>query len=425
MKESEQHEKRNFVVFAVNQILMRFGWTLKSESVVMPAFLDAYTKSGVIRGLMPLILRIGQSVPQFLIAHRVTQMPRKKGVFLFTAFGITIPWLALGLVLGVTRWPSHVIVIVFLGLYTLHWFIFGGNVLAYGTLQGKLIRPERRGRLLAYSNIIGSILSIALVLLVMPRWLSDGSAHYGALFGTTGLCFGLAASVGLYFREHPSPLPQQSPPFFKSLVSGILLLRDDRNFRRYGVFVLLFYSMWPLFPHYAVFGKRTLGLVSAHLVTAVIAQSVVCALGSGIMGVIADRRGNRLVLRLLTLINFCIPLLAIGISRLPVGARFYFLVFALLGFTPVSSRIITNYTLEISPQESHPQYLGVMSLFQALPLLFSPLLGLLIEKFSFEAVFVSCCALILLAFLLTFRLVEPRFSHTPESLDDRRLSGVE
>ena len=43
------------------------------------------------------------------------------------------------------------------------------------------------------------------------------------------------------------------------------------------------------------------------------------------------------------------------------------LSFALMGFTPVSARIVTNYTLEIAPQEKHPQYLGVMSLFPGDP----------------------------------------------------------
>ena len=58
---------------------MRLGWMFKSESVVIPAFIDVYTSSGTIRGLLPLILRIGQSLPQFLVAQRVAQMPKKQG----------------------------------------------------------------------------------------------------------------------------------------------------------------------------------------------------------------------------------------------------------------------------------------------------------------------------------------------------------
>lgn len=70
--------KRNLIVFGLNQILMRLGWMFKAESVVIPAFIDTYTSSGTIRGLLPLILRIGQGLPQFLIAQRVARMPKKQ-----------------------------------------------------------------------------------------------------------------------------------------------------------------------------------------------------------------------------------------------------------------------------------------------------------------------------------------------------------
>ena len=52
-----------------------------------------------------------------------------------------------------------------------------------------------------------------------------------------------------------------------------------------------------------------------------------------------------------------------------------------------------------------------MSLFQAIPLFVSPLIGALIEEFAFEPVFIGCGVLVLLGFLLTFRLAEPRFTN--------------
>ncbi|MCZ6677394.1 MAG: MFS transporter [Candidatus Poribacteria bacterium] len=410
MKESRQYEKRNFAVFAANQIFMRLGWIFKTESVIMPGFIDTQTSSDVVRGFLPLVSRIGQSVPQFLIARRLAQMPRKKVLFTLSAFGGMIPWLILAFILGFARWSSSVIVAVFLALYTLHWLTFGCNTLALGTLQGKLIRAERRGSLMAYSNIIGCTLAIVAAFFAMARWLQDDNTNYAWIFGATGLFFGLAAGVSLYFKEHPSPPPQQHPPFLKFLGSGLMLVRYDRDFRRLSIVLLLFYMSWPLFPHYTIFGKRTLGLVSGDFVTLVIVQNAVSGLGSWIMGHIADRRGNRVVMRAVIFIMACVPLLAVGISRLSFGAQIYWLVYACLGFTPVSGRIIVNYILEIAPQEKHPQYLAVMSLLQAVPLCGSPLLGLLIEKSAFEPVFIGGSAIIILSALLTFRLVEPRFS---------------
>ncbi len=409
LKEPYPHEKRNLIVFALNQIVMRLGWMFKSESVVIPAFIDVYTSSGTIRGLLPLILRIGQSLPQFLIAQRVAQMPTKQVFFIFTSFGFAIPWFILSAILNLTHWSANVIVVVFLVLCTLHWLAVGCNHLATGTLQGKLISPEKRGRLLAYSNIIGCTLSIGVAFYLLPRWLSASTPRYAVLFGATAISFGVAASVSFWFKELPSQ-PERTAPFFKFLGEALLLLRDDRNFRRFATVILLFYSIWPLFPHYTVFGQRTLGLAPSGFVVLIVAQNASNALGAGVMGNIADRSGNRFVLRLLILISAFMPLLAVGISRMPSGANLYWIIFALMGFTPVSARIVINYTLEIAPQEKHPQYLGVMSLFQAIPLFVSPLIGALIEKLAFEPVFISCSVLVLLGFLLTFRLDEPRFN---------------
>ena len=410
-KEVEQHEKRNLIVFAANQIFMRLGWIFKTESVVMPGFLDVYTLSGVIRGFLPLISRIGQSIPQILIAHRVAKMPRKRIVFILSAFGITLPWLVLAFTLEFGRWSNKTIVAIFLTLYGLHWLTYGSNVLANGTLQGKLIRPKRRGRLLAYASLIGCTLAIIIVWLVMPRWVSGDSANYAWIFGTTGMFFALAACASLFFREPPDDHSPQTVPFLKYLSSGLMLLRYDRNFRILAIVLMLFYTGWPIFPHYTIFGKRTLGLVSRNFVTLLVAQNTVSGLGALVMGNIADRHGNRIVLRVLIFVAACVPLLAVGLSRLPMGAHWYWLVYACLGFTPVSGRILTNYTLEISPQEKHPQYLGLLSVLQTVPLLGSPVVGLLIDRFSFESVFIVCSVLVFCGALLTFRLVEPRFSH--------------
>lgn len=409
-KTAQPHEKRNFIVFVVNQIFVRIGWIFKTETVVMPGFLDTHTPSGVIRGFLPLIARVGQSLPQFLIAHQVSKMPRKQAVFIGSAFGIMLPWLTLALTLGLTDFAGNVIVGFFLASYAMHWLMLGCNMLANGTLQGKLIRAERRGRILAYGNTIGCMLAIAAFWLVVPYWLREGNTNYAWIFGTTGGFFGLAAYAGLYFREPPDATVQESSPLLKFLGSGLMLVRRDRDFRRLAVVILLFYVVWLLFPHYTVFGMRRLGLAPGNFFTLIAVQNTINALSSGVMGNLADRRGNRFVLRMLIFIGALAPLVAIFISRLAIGADLYWIVYAFLGFIPVSNRVVINYTLEISPQEKHPQYLGVMSLFQALPLCASPLLGLLIDRLSFEPVFVFCSLITLWAVFLTFRLNEPRFA---------------
>ena len=222
-KEAYPHEKRNLIVFALNQIVMRLGWMFKSESVVIPAFIDVYTSSGTIRGLLPLILRIGQSLPQFLIAQRITRMPKQQGFFIFTGFGFAIPWFVLSSILSLTHWSGSIVVAIFLVLCTLHWLMVGCNHLANGTIQGKLISPEKRGRLLAYSNIIGCTLAIGIAIYLLPRWLSENNPRYEVLFGATAIAFGVAASVSFGFKELPSR-PQSTCAFFSISRRGTPLI---------------------------------------------------------------------------------------------------------------------------------------------------------------------------------------------------------
>ena len=411
---SQPHEKHNFIVFVVNQVLVRIGWIFKNETAIIPRFLELHSPSGVIRGFLPLIFGIGQSLPLFLIAHPVSKMTRKKGVFVLSAFGTALPWFVLALILGWTDYAGRVIVGFFLVSHTLSWLMLGCNRLAIGVLQGKLIRVDQRGRLLAYDNSIGCLLAVAAFWLVMPHWLREGNTNYAWIFGTAGGFFGLAACASFYFRETPDWYSWESagssgpPSLSKFLSSGLMLVRYDRNFRILAAVIVLFHLAWLLFPHYTVFGMRRLGLAPANFFIIISVQNVVTAFGSWAMGNLADRRGNRLVLRILVFIGVIAPLAAIAISRLPMGADFYWFVFAFLGFFPASNRVVMNYTLEIAPRAKHSQYLGVINLIQACSLFASPLIGLLIDRLSFEPVFISGAVLALSAGLLTFRLTEPR-----------------
>jgi MFS family permease len=69
---------------------------------------------------------------------------------------------------------------------------------------------------------------------------------------------------------------------------------------------------------------------------------------------------------------------------------------------------LSDYTLEVSPQEDHPQYLGTMNLAISAPILFSVPAGWLMDRLGFQPVFVAVTALLVLGWLCTFALSEPR-----------------
>src|SRR5260221_4950733 len=102
--EHAPHERRNFWTLVIYQVILRAGWIFKTESVVMPHAADALDSTGLARSWLPLLNRLGQSVPPVLAARRIKNLPKKQRAFMITTaamtlcfFGMTGLWLVPGL----------------------------------------------------------------------------------------------------------------------------------------------------------------------------------------------------------------------------------------------------------------------------------------------------------------------------------------
>ena len=194
------------------------------------------------------------------------------------------------------------------------------------------------------------------------------------------------------------------------------VLRRDANFRRLAVVAMMFGTSMMLFPHYQPLARERLDLRLDMLMWWVIVQNAGTALFSLMAGPLADWRGNRVVLRLVMLGIVCVPILAIALAHAPAaGKSLYSLVFLAVGMTPVVLKTMNNYTLEICEPADHPRYLSTLGLCAAAPLLFSPLVGLLVDVTNFETVFFGTSVLLLFGWLMTFSLTEPRHHVTTPS----------
>ncbi len=413
-KAARDVDRRNFWILALHHIVLRVGWIFKTETVIMPGFLDALGVGGAVRGCLPVLNRIGQSVPQFLFARRVRRMPVQKWSLVAVSLGQGLPWLALGAI--VWRWPElhrgwHAS--AFLVIYFIFNVTFGNWALLSGTIQGKLIPIDRRGRLLGASNFWGCTLAAGAAALWLGDWLELGFAGYSIIFAVTGVAFVLAGVLAIGFVEPAVQPTEPDAGLARFLGEARRHVAADRNFRRLLAVVALFHMVLILFPHYIAFARVRLGAGSDWFVLWVVVQNLMNGCGSALVGPLSDRRGNRLALSLLTTVAAATPVVAIWLAHLPTpltawGQPVYGLVFLLLGFTPITQRIIVNYALEIAPPTEHAIYLGTVQLVQAFPLFFSPILGWLIDATSFEVVFVAGSATILAGGILAHGLAEPR-----------------
>jgi predicted MFS family arabinose efflux permease len=308
--------------------------------------------------------------------------------------------------------------LLFLLLYATFFSVTGMNQLAAHTLQGKLIRPERRGRLLTTSVVVGASSAILAAWLLMPRWLALPDGGFGWLFGVPALMFMISATTALFLCERPDDFEAPSAKFASHFREAWRILVVDPDFRRLAIVAALFGGSFMMFPHYQALGRERLGLDLTNLMLWVCTQNVATTLASVLVGPLADRYGNRTALQVAILSAACAPLAALVIGQLDpaLGSRLYWLVFLPIGATPISITLMINYTLEITTREHHPRYVSTVGMCLAAPVIVgAPLVGGLVEVAGFDMVFLGGTLVVGLSGMLTFRLIEPRHRRRDEN----------
>jgi MFS family permease len=402
---------RNFALLALYQVFMRIGWIFKTESIIMPAVLDTLSNAtGWMRGALPLLNRFGQSIAPLLAVAIIRRAPRKKWCCVVVIIIMSLTFVGMAAIWYVPAWTkSAAAPVLFLSLYGLFFICLGINQVSQFTLQGKIIPVTRRGRLLSVANGFGSAGAVLCALLFLPMWLRETEGDFDYLFSFTALLFACAAFVMAMIQE-PADVPSQQHEH-KTSALGLAwrALQKNKAFRRLALVALLFGTSAIIFPHYQALAGQNFGTDMRRLIGWVIIQNIGTGIFSIPLGMLADRFGTRLVLRI-TLFGVClIPPTALWISTWTAGGETaYSLVFMLIGLSPVALRTFNDYTLEVSPQAEHPQYLSTINLCISAPILVALPAGWLIDRIGFQPVFVAITILLCIGWLLTFGLSEPR-----------------
>ncbi len=413
-------ERRNFTVLTIQNLVLRVGWIFKTESVIMPAFLDVISGSHWVRGFLPILARFGQSIPPLLTADRLRTSSIKKYSLVLTSFGMAVPFLLLSFIWANLENKQQIevkqqvwLTVGFLILYTLFFSATGMNQLAFGTLQGKLIRANRRGRLMGISGICGSIAAVIAAVLYLKPWLAlPNHAGYTYVFLFNGAAFFVAGVVSCFCLEFPDKVQEQAPmKFLKPFIDAWRIYSDDASFRKAANVAMLFICSLLIFPHYQAMGREKLGTDNSDLINWVIVQNISAGISGLLLGMIADRLGNRFAIRIAVFTASTTPLLVIFLASdmIPNARDWYWITFMLLGLTPVIMKTILNYTLELVQPQQHSLYLSTMSVCFAIPFVLSIPVGILIELFPFQYVFAAVSGLVITGGVLTFWMVEPRF----------------
>ena len=408
-------EPRNIACLVTYQVVARVGWIFKTETVIMPAVLDACIDSGLLRGLLPVLNRAGNSLFPLLIARAVARQPTVRWLLALTTTGLAGCFLLLAMI-----WSPFVgshpqlLAVCFLVIYAVFSVINGCNQLLVATLQGRLITAGHRGRVLLLSVTIGSVLAITAAVIALGPWLNQPNGFH-LIFTATGGFFLLAAVVPAFFDE---PALRSATGGRTQVVPGgtnlLSLLKQDPAVVRLALVAAGFSAVLMLFPHYQAYARVQFGTGSGSLLTWVIAQNVATGLASLVVGPLADRRGNRLVL--IGLIGCCsvTPLVVVGLAAVPPqgAADWFWLAYLPLGLNPIALRIFSNYALELAPTVARqPRYVSLIGAALAVPFIFAPLIGWSIDRVGAPPIFLAGAVVIGLATVVAIGLPEPRRGH--------------
>ncbi len=404
--------KGNFLKVAAFQIILRTGWIFKTESIVMPAVMDSIAGAGWLRGILPVLNRFGQSIPPLLAAGWVTQAPFKKRILSGATMVMGASFLFLAMIWFWTGGEASWLPLAFLTIYGVFFVAVGILNLVLSTLIGKVVRTDRRGRLMLCANIGGASCAVVCAWFLLRQWITPENGSFTNIFAFAGGAFLIAGFLSLFLNESPDDLKQEAFSVKRVFQSAFSILKSDHNFRLLAIIGALFGLSLTLFPHYQALGRERLQVGLDSLVPWLIAQNLGVACFSLPAGWLADRFGNRLVLRLLLCGLSIAPVLALVLSAQGEAAQGLFIwVFVLLGLTPVTFRTFSNYTLELADRDQQPRYLSTLSLCIAVPtMLISSLLGLAIDYIGFQPVFILVVACLISAWFLTIGLREPRYS---------------
>ena len=100
--ETDPAHSTNFCLSLFYYCSLRIGWIFKTESIVMPAVLDVIGGNALIAGFLPMLNRLGQSVPPFLASDLVRGAGRKKWIVVGSSLTMGGCFMALSLMWHLT-----------------------------------------------------------------------------------------------------------------------------------------------------------------------------------------------------------------------------------------------------------------------------------------------------------------------------------
>jgi MFS family permease len=403
--------RHNVIVNLLDGGFFGLGIGFVSFGTVLPLFVASMTDSATLIGLVPAIHASGWLLPQLFTAGYTSRLRRYKRTVLLSTVHERLPFLGLALVaLLLPRIGVQVALI--LTFLCLTWQGLGGGFTAnsWTSLISKIIPSDSRG---TFFGIQGAVAN----LFISAAAIGAGYLLHAYRYPSNFIACFLIASLFLTFSwiflaltrepaDHEKVIEESPSPFWRGAVR---ILKRDKNFNWFLAARLLsqFATMGSAF--YIVYALRRFQMdeVTAGYLTATltIAQTVANA-GMGWLG---DRVGHRFML----IVGATSAIVSSMLAWLAPSLGWFFLVFALTGFTNVSIWMNgMTMTVDFSDEGERPFYIGLAQTLTAPATIVAPLIGgWIADTRGFVSTFGwSTLLSIVMLGILVFLVKEPRKS---------------
>jgi len=409
-----RHFRRNFRLMLLDAVSFPFGISFIAVVTILPLFVREITPSTLAVGLVPAISYLGTLLPPLFIANLVERMPIQKWYLFWLAVVERLPLLALA---AATPWlgrnNSALLLLMFFLALTIHSGAMGLNMPSYFNLYAKVIPANRRGGMWGLGGAISGVLALG------GTWLSGrllNSYGFPDAYALSFLFAFIALMLGIIGFPFIRELPTNDAPPPIGTISYIrntpALLRTDTRFG-YFVAAQVVYSfsyMAPAFYTVYAIDRFKAGAAEVALFTTVLmATNTVANL---LLGILADRRGNKPVLQISMATAIAAALLALVAPSL----WWMYPVFALNSVVYAGANMGGyNMPLEFAPRTQVPTYVAVSMTAIAPFRAVVPLIGGVVAGVGYGGVFViSLVAAALGLAILTLKVSDPRHDPLPE-----------
>ncbi len=414
------HTRWNFVVIVLDAAFFFAGLAFIDPVAVLPVLVGRLGGSDFTVGAVGTLQSAGWIVPQLIATSYVLHRRQKKKYVMLPVIYSRLPFLGVALAFLLVPAGSALQALLFLliGVYALFFFGDGLVGVPWHDIIARTIPPTLRGRFFASINVLGGILAVGAGYIVRHT-LADPSLafprNYGRLFVFLCVCMGLSTLFLAFIKEPPGTAleDRHSLPRLLRAIPGTL--RRHRLLARLIVAENLMGLVGLATLFYAVFGHTRLHLsasMGGYFIWALTAGKVGASL---VWAYLNDRKGPLTVIRGVAVAGLLVPIAALGLPSLAraVGADahvgyIYCATFLLNGVAMAGVWMgITNYVLEIAPDDIRPLFLGLSATLSA-PAVLMPLVGgVLLRLISYETLFVIAAVGGVVAAAYAFTLERP------------------